>query len=189
MQTLFHLDQQHGSDSSLPRDYRTSRYRLSFAWTNYMAQTLLYLEIIGHPGTDSPSPRCITWLRLPLLREYRTSRYSLSFTQINYLAQTPLFVEIIKKTSRYRLSFTWTTFMAQTPLYLEIIKHPGTDSPSPSDSSLPRDYRISRYRLSFIWISYIFWGGFFFVLYSTLLHLPPLRFHCADGCWDRTQDR
>jgi len=29
---------------------------------------------------------------------------------------------------------------------------------------------------------------FFFVLYSTLLHLPPLRFHCADGCWDRTQD-
>jgi hypothetical protein len=29
----------------------------------------------------------------------------------------------------------------------------------------------------------------FFVLYSTLLHLPPLRFHCADGLWDRTQDR
>ncbi len=36
-----------------------------------------------------------------------------------------------------------------------------------------------------------FFGGIliFFVLYSTLLHLPPLRFHCADGCWDRTQDR
>jgi hypothetical protein len=35
------------------------------------------------------------------------------------------------------------------------------------------------------------YGGsfiFFFVLYSTLLHLPPLRFHYADGCWDRTQD-
>ncbi len=32
---------------------------------------------------------------------------------------------------------------------------------------------------------------FFNVLHSTLLHLPPLRFHCADGCWDRsrTQDR
>ncbi len=30
---------------------------------------------------------------------------------------------------------------------------------------------------------------FFFVLYSALLHLPPLRFHCADRCWDRTQDR
>jgi hypothetical protein len=37
-----------------------------------------------------------------------------------------------------------------------------------------------------------FWGIFFFFLfvqYSALLHLPPLRFHCADGCWDRTQDR
>jgi hypothetical protein len=33
----------------------------------------------------------------------------------------------------------------------------------------------------------LFWGrgG---IYYSTLLHLPPLRFHCADGCWDRTQD-
>jgi hypothetical protein len=32
--------------------------------------------------------------------------------------------------------------------------------------------------------------GFFvmYVLYSTLLHLPPLRFHCVGGCWDRTQD-
>jgi hypothetical protein len=29
----------------------------------------------------------------------------------------------------------------------------------------------------------------FGVLYLTLLHPPPLRFHCADGCWDRTQDR
>jgi hypothetical protein len=26
------------------------------------------------------------------------------------------------------------------------------------------------------------------VRYSTLLHLPPLRFHCVGGCWDRTQD-
>ncbi len=25
-------------------------------------------------------------------------------------------------------------------------------------------------------------------LYSTLLHLPPLRFHCVMECWDRTQD-
>ncbi len=30
-----------------------------------------------------------------------------------------------------------------------------------------------------------FWGGIF--LYY--IHPPPLRFHCADGCWDRTQDR
>jgi hypothetical protein len=35
-------------------------------------------------------------------------------------------------------------------------------------------------------------GGFFKIffsaIYSTLLHLPPLRFHCVGGCWDRTQD-
>ncbi len=26
-------------------------------------------------------------------------------------------------------------------------------------------------------------GFFFYVLYSTLLYLPPLRFHCVGGCW------
>jgi hypothetical protein len=33
--------------------------------------------------------------------------------------------------------------------------------------------------------------GIFFlsILYSALLHLPPLRFYCVNGCWDRTQDR
>ncbi len=37
----------------------------------------------------------------------------------------------------------------------------------------------------------IFKGGFFgifYVLYSTLLHLPPLRFRCVGGFWDRIQD-
>jgi hypothetical protein len=29
---------------------------------------------------------------------------------------------------------------------------------------------------------------YFYVLYSTLLHLPPLRLQCVGGCWDRTQD-
>ncbi len=38
-----------------------------------------------------------------------------------------------------------------------------------------------------------FWDFSFYVpvppvRYSTLLHLPPLRFHCVGGCWDRTQD-
>jgi hypothetical protein len=61
---LLHLDQLHGSDSSLTRDYRTSRYRFSFTWTNYMAQTPLYLDITEHPGTVSPSPGPTTWLRL-----------------------------------------------------------------------------------------------------------------------------
>ncbi len=42
-------------------------------------------------------------------------------------------------------------------------------------------------------IFFFFGGGInfliFFILYSALLHLAPLRFPCADGCWDRTQDR
>jgi hypothetical protein len=29
---------------------------------------------------------------------------------------------------------------------------------------------------------------FFSIYLSTLMHLPPLRFHCVGGCWDRTQD-
>ncbi len=28
----------------------------------------------------------------------------------------------------------------------------------------------------------------YMVRYSTLLNLPPLRFHCVRGSWDRTQD-
>ncbi len=28
----------------------------------------------------------------------------------------------------------------------------------------------------------------FYVRYSTLIHLPTLRFHCVGGCWGRTQD-
>jgi hypothetical protein len=44
-------------------------------------------------------------------------------------------------------------------------------------------------RLNILKVYFLFIGGDFFVLYSTLLHLPPLRFHCVDGCWDQTQDR
>ncbi len=33
-----------------------------------------------------------------------------------------------------------------------------------------------------------FWIFSFYVHYSALLHLLPLRFHCVWGCWDRTQD-
>jgi hypothetical protein len=35
----------------------------------------------------------------------------------------------------------------------------------------------------------IFLGDYFFVLHPALLHLPPLGFHSAGGCWDQTQDR
>ncbi len=36
-----------------------------------------------------------------------------------------------------------------------------------------------------LFIFIFFKGGLFFVLYSTLFHLPLLRFHCVGGCWDR----
>ncbi len=38
---------------------------------------------------------------------------------------------------------------------------------------------------------FFFIWGFFFILsalYSTLLHLSPLRFHCVRGCWYRTRN-
>jgi hypothetical protein len=33
----------------------------------------------------------------------------------------------------------------------------------------------------------IYLDFFFYVRYSRLLHLMPLRFHCVGGCWDPTQ--
>jgi hypothetical protein len=36
----------------------------------------------------------------------------------------------------------------------------------------------------FFFFKYFFGVFFLSVQYSVLLHLPPLRFHCADGCWD-----
>ncbi len=32
------------------------------------------------------------------------------------------------------------------------------------------------------------WRFFDFFVHSTLIYLPPLRFHCVGGCWDRNQD-
>ncbi len=55
-----------------------------------------------------------------------------------------------------------------------------------------RDSSMRIFNLLHIVFFLNFLGGFFlflFVLYSALLHLPALRFRCADGCWDRTQDR
>jgi hypothetical protein len=71
-----------------------------------------------------------------------------------------------------------------------------TDLPresAPTPSNIPNPLRalggqpLKRVRHKII--GGIFFWIFFFILYSTLLHLPPLRFHCADECWDRTQDR
>ncbi len=49
--------------------------------------------------------------------------------------------------------------------------------------------KIKIFWLIFRLFPHTFFRRIFFVLYSAQLHLPPLRFHCADGCWDRTQDR
>jgi hypothetical protein len=48
-----------------------------------------------------------------------------------------------------------------------------------------------KHHIYFFLFFLFFWGifSFSFVLYSALLHLAPLRFHCAYGCWDQTQDR
>ncbi len=51
----------------------------------------------------------------------------------------------------------------------------------------PHLHRIHRYSTDLEGCE--FFGFSFSVRYSTLLHLPPLRFHCVGGgCWDRTQD-
>jgi hypothetical protein len=34
----------------------------------------------------------------------------------------------------------------------------------------------------------LFYQVIFYVLYSTLPYMPPLRFYCVGGCWDRTQE-
>ncbi len=75
----------------------------------------------------------------------------------------------------------------------------------PAARSRPGDHRPGKYIFKkgdflgffgffefFYYFYFIFWDIFWFfccyfiVLYSTLLHLPPLRFHCVRGGWDRT---
>jgi hypothetical protein len=46
---------------------------------------------------------------------------------------------------------------------------------------------------AFVYVKILLKRGTFFsfyvlVRYSTLLHLPPLRFHCVGGCWYRAKD-
>ncbi len=75
------------------------------------------------------------------------------------------------------------------PPGLWIVPHQSS-SPSHTDQSPAQDIKgkvpVAIFLLFFIFLEGIF---IFFALYSALLHLPPLRFHCADGCGDRTQTR
>jgi hypothetical protein len=55
----------------------------------------------------------------------------------------------------------------------------------------PLDEASLRRRVSDRWVLkhfFVFYFFIFSVIYSTLLHLPPFRFHCVGGCWDLTQD-
>ncbi len=51
--------------------------------------------------------------------------------------------------------------------------------PSPAASVLPVWLKVQRVFFNIFFI--------FYLRYSTLLHLPPLIFHCVGECWDRTQ--
>jgi hypothetical protein len=49
---------------------------------------------------------------------------------------------------------------------------------------------VTKQMTSFI-ILFFYRGDFkniFYVLYSTMFHLPPLRFHSVGGCWERILD-
>jgi hypothetical protein len=72
---------------------------------------------------------------------------------------------------------------------------------NPLPSSNPQIYQITvelnnvcRFPLSISNLTIVsnilkgdFWAVSFMYVYSTLLHMPLLRFHCVGGCWDRIQ--
>ncbi len=67
-----------------------------------------------------------------------------------------------------------------------------TSRPKTSGAPYPSQYKSCYPPAPNTFFLNIFLGDFFLFLivqYSALFHLPPLRFHCADGCRDRTQDR
>ncbi len=69
-------------------------------------------------------------------------------------------------------SSTWSA----TGNFLSYVLSQGAEPPPPLTLSVAKTGR-NNFRIFFM-----------SVLYSTLLHLPPLRFHCVVGSWDRTQD-
>jgi hypothetical protein len=67
------------------------------------------------------------------------------------------------------------------------------DGQMPSDASIGQaddsfNTFFSEELFKFLLKEEFFWIFSFYVRYSTLLHLPPLRFHCVGGCRDRTWD-
>ncbi len=55
-----------------------------------------------------------------------------------------------------------------------------------STPTFPPTFKVDSFFLIFFKGNFL--GFSFYVRYSALLHLPPLRFLCVGRCWDRTQD-
>jgi hypothetical protein len=57
--------------------------------------------------------------------------------------------------------------------------HPALEGRRLDDLSFGISFRLNKQLCKFFFLS---------LLYSTLLHLPPIRFHCVGGCWDQSGD-
>ncbi len=80
-----------------------------------------------------------------------------------------------------RERWEWEGWTVRTCLWVDRrarAGNPWTDAPLP-ESSPPCLHTCQRGNFEFFF--------FFYVRYSTLLHLPHLRLRCAGGCWDRTK--
>ncbi len=130
----------------------------------------LFLHVLS-PPLSRPCP-LISWFILPfhflLLLVLSSSGFSCPFILCFSCSFISAFIVLSSFTFLVLSSLLLLSFF---PLLLVVLSSSASPYTFCSDSPSP-----------FIFI-------FFFVLYSALLHLPPLRFHCADGCWDRTQDR
>ncbi len=89
-------------------------------------------------------------------------------------------------------SATWRTWgCAPSPAPAPLSGSWACAAASSSQTRGSRWWRMLVERYSILTFRYnrIFLDFFFYVRYSTLLHMPPpLRFHCVGGCWDRSQD-
>ncbi len=81
------------------------------------------------------------------------------------------------------------------PRYSEFRGRANSDARHGTERSrIPRKNEVLRNRLNIEKITFnpgggnqflkVFFDFFMYVLYTTLLHLPPLGFHCVGGCWD-----
>jgi hypothetical protein len=120
---------------------------------------------------------------------YKSSRYDFGFEFVEiFVIGKRLPIQRVGESPSRRVGY-WM-FKKITPLIGESRSRRVVEYPYVTVKQTPRN-QCARYN-KLVPFKNVFFGGFFsflFVQYSALLHLPPLRFHCADGCLDRTQDR